>query len=484
MLFTDPVFLYYFLPLLLIAYYVLPDKFRNFLLLLASLAFYAWGEGRYVLVLLISICWNYLLGLIIGRLSKAGPRLATLTIGIAANLLMLVAFKYSNFLAENARVIMESMGLPSVGKLGHVYMPIGISFFTFQAISYLIDVYRADVAAQRNLLDYAMYKAFFPQLIAGPIIRYADVALQIKHRVVSGEQFAMGVRRFVGGLGKKMIVANTVAFTADQIFSFDPSSLTTTLAWLGIVCYSVQIYFDFSGYSDMAIGLGKMFGFDFLENFNYPYISTSITDFWRRWHISLSSWFRDYLYIPLGGNRRSPLRTYFNLLTVFFLCGLWHGASWNFIVWGLFHGGLLVAERLFLRRVLDAAPVPFKHAYALLAVMVGWVFFRTETLADSVNYLRMMFGLAGQGSATANLWYFLSPKLCVILVAAAVFSMPTVPFLGTLLGSFSDPMSSPSGGAFAGAFRFASNALLVLVLLTSMALIAAGSYNPFIYFRF
>ena len=486
MLFTEPAFFYYFLPLVLAAYFVLPRGARNALLLVSSLFFYAWGEGSYVAVMLTSILLNFAFGLVIDRSGTRSDksRRLVLTAGVCANLLMLVMFKYSSFLGENVRLLLGPMALPALDRLPRLRMPIGISFFTFQAISYLVDVYRRDVAVSRNLIDYAMYKSLFPQLIAGPIVRYADVANQVKYRVETTERFASGVRRFIAGMGKKMIVANTAAFTADRIFSLESSALTPTLAWLGIICYTVQIYFDFSGYSDMAIGLGKMFGFEFLENFNDPYMANSITDFWRRWHISLSSWFRDYLYIPLGGNRCSPLRVYFNLMTVFVLCGLWHGASWNFLLWGTYHGLFLVAERLFLRRVLEAVPAVFLHGYALLVVVIGWVLFRTENLAAAGHFLGTMFGFGGRSGSSPLLAYDLSPKLIFALAAAVVLSTPLLPALGSRLNQRLGDGRPATASVMRAASRLASDGLLLLVLFASMSLIAGGSYNPFIYFRF
>ena len=389
MLFSEPAFLFYFLPLLLAAYYVCWRPLRNALLLAASLLFYAWGEGRYVAVMLASIVYNYGYGLLIARFRHTRAAGTLLAVGVAGNLLMLVAFKYAGFLVENLDVALNLFNLrPLTPPL--VHMPIGISFFTFQAISYLVDVRRGTVAPQRNAVSYAMYKSLFPQLIAGPIVRYADVAHEVKQRSVDRAMFASGVERFIIGLGKKMILANPAALPADRIFDLPAAALTPGLAWLGAACYALQIYFDFSGYSDMAIGLGRMFGFHFLENFRYPYAARSVTDFWRRWHISLSSWFRDYVYIPLGGNRQGELRMYLNLMTVFFLCGLWHGASWNFVAWGLFHGAFLVIERMGLGKLLASLPAAFGHVYTLAVVLVGWVFFRAETLGQAIEFLRAM----------------------------------------------------------------------------------------------
>ncbi|MGB5708663.1 MAG: MBOAT family O-acyltransferase, partial [Arenicellales bacterium] len=344
MVFSSVLFLFLFLPVVLLLYWVIPNKWRNSFLLIVSLTFYAWGEGLFVGIMLLSIAMNYVFGLAIER---GNARAGRLWVGIAvmANLALLGVFKYANFLVENINTLFSSTGIQLI-TIDQIHLPIGISFFTFQAMSYVIEVHRRVMPAQTNLLNLGLYIALFPQLIAGPIVRYHDIAAQLKTRFVNAGQVAYGIERFVIGLGKKVLIANPMGAVADEIFALPPDSITATVAWTAVACYSLQIYFDFSGYSDMAIGLGRMFGFKFLENFNYPYISQSIQEFWRRWHISLSNWFRDFLYLPLGGNRRGPGRTYFNLLIVFLLCGLWHGASWNFVVWGLLHGSFLVLERI------------------------------------------------------------------------------------------------------------------------------------------
>jgi len=346
MLFSEPVFVFLFLPLLLLGYALTPRAAQNTLLLLASLLFYAWGEGFFVLVMLGSIAFNYLVGLLLeaGR-GRRRLRPLALLLGVAGNLALLIVFKYAGFLVTNLNLLLAGLKLPAL-PVPALHLPIGISFFTFQAMSYVIDVYRDRIPVQKHPLRIALYIALFPQLIAGPIVRYQHIARQLTRRVVTRPGLAEGIRRFILGLGKKMLLANVLAVPVDKIFAIPAHQLTTSVAWLGVVCYALQIYFDFSGYSDMAIGLGRMFGFRFLENFRYPYLARTITDFWRRWHISLSSWFRDYVYIPLGGNRRGPLRTYRNLVIVFLLCGLWHGASWTFVAWGLFHGLFLAIERL------------------------------------------------------------------------------------------------------------------------------------------
>ena len=367
----------------------------------------------------------------------------------------------------------------------HVLLPIGISFFTFHAISYVIDVSRRDAVAQKSPVHAALYLLLFPQLIAGPIIRYRDIADQLARRVVSIDDFAYGVRRFVIGLGKKVLIANVVAGPADKIFAMAPSELSAAHAWLGIICYTLQIYFDFSGYSDMAIGLGRMFGFRFPENFRWPYVATSVTAFWRRWHISLSTWFRDYLYIPLGGNRVSPARRYRNLVTVFFLCGLWHGASWNFVIWGLWHGSFLVIERLVpSRNRLSNHPITqlpdtgvlawpiWPHVYTLAIVMIGWVFFRAETLPGAIAFLASMAGMIAAAPTPYSVGWFLTPELWIALVAGAIGSAPWVPALAARLDD-----RRP-------ALALLNTAALMALLVLSIMSMAARTYNPFIYFRF
>ena len=384
MVFSSLIFLWMFLPIVLGLYFLTKENYRNVLLLVASLFFYAWGEPVYVVIMLLSIGINCVCGLKIG-VSDEKKRKKALVWGVVINLALLGVFKYSGFFMENVNAV---FGLDvEVKKLP---LPIGISFYTFQSISYLVDIYRRVCEPQRSLVKMGLFISFFPQLIAGPILKYYDIAAQIDNRKVSFVLFNQGAVRFLQGLAKKVIIANIMAKTADEIFGLGLNDISTPMAWIGIVAYTFQIYFDFSGYSDMAIGLGKMFGFHINENFNYPYISTSIKDFWRRWHISLSTWFKEYLYIPLGGNREGKFKTYRNLMIVFFMTGLWHGASWNFVVWGLFHGVFLVVERIlqvekFLRFRL------IQTAYALLVVMVGWVFFRAENLSSALGYLNRMF---------------------------------------------------------------------------------------------
>jgi alginate O-acetyltransferase complex protein AlgI len=412
----------------------------------------------------------------------------------------LVLFKYSDWLWTSASEFLTGAGLianalPEIGSLvpadspwrsvllnadGHIRLPIGISFFTFQGLSYVLDVHRGEGRIQKNPIDFALYIALFPQLIAGPIVRYRDVYDQIVHRTTTVTGFAYGVRRFVIGLGKKMLIANFVAKVADAIFLIPSSELPPSVAWLGIVCYTLHIYFDFSAYSDMAIGLGHMFGFSFLENFNYPYVSRSITEFWRRWHMSLSSWFRDYLYIPLGGNRRGPYRTYFNLLLVFFLCGLWHGASFNFVVWGLFHGGFLVVERVGLGAWLEKQASVLRHAYVLLVVMVGWVFFRAADLTQALAYLRSMCWMQPGKPDWHHVGLYFDSVLVLALVAGIIGSMPWLP----KVAAWHERKLQEGRSALGLGLELVGLVLLGLVFFSSALELSAGTYNPFIYFRF
>jgi alginate O-acetyltransferase complex protein AlgI len=483
MVFSSPIFLFVFLPATLLLYYLLPRAAKNGFLLAASLVFYAWGEIFYVLIMLFSIVVNYLIGLSLEKAAERPGRKRVLIAGVVANLALLAYFKYANFIVDNINQVLIANGSSSI-DWSPVHLPLGISFFTFQAMSYLIDVYRGENQAQRNPVNVALYIALFPQLIAGPIVRYHDIAKQIRERVITLLLVNSGIQRFIYGLAKKVLIANPLGLVADQIFAISGGDLTTGLAWLGLVCYTLQIYFDFSGYSDMAIGLGRMLGFRFLENFNYPYISTSIREFWRRWHISLSSWFRDYLYIPLGGNRKGPARTYVNLLIVFCLCGLWHGASWTFLIWGVFNGGFLALERTRIGSLLDKLPRVLGHAYTLLVVMAGWVFFRTETLADASAYFR---ALAGLSEATGQLHYvaqYLDARTAFVLLVGIVLATPVMSALNRKLLVMAGSGQGAAPGLRATAYSTANVLVLSSLLLLCMTAIAANAYSPFIYFRF
>ena len=472
MVFSSPIFLFAFLPLVLLSYYLAPAGARNAILLVASLFFYAWGEVAFVGVMLVTILANYLAGLAIG--SRRGPAArAALAAGIVADLTLLASFKYGGFLVENLNVVLGALGLGAL-PVPQLHLPLGVSFFTFQAMSYLVDVYRGESAAQRNPWRVALYIALFPQLIAGPIVRYHDVAAQLVRRHHELDGFAYGVERFIYGLGKKLLIADPLGEVADAAFGVPAGELGTALAWIGLACYTLQIYFDFSGYSDMAIGLGRMFGFRFLENFDYPYVAQSIREFWRRWHISLSTWFRDYLYIPLGGNRISPARTYGNLVVVFLLCGLWHGASWNFVIWGALHGTFLALERAGLERVLAGLWRPLRHAYTLAVVTLAWVFFRAEDLPGAVRYLAALSGVDAAPAALHPWQLYLGHEALLALALGVLLSTPVY---RRLRGWETAPI--------VGMWQWAPGfAVPMVVLGLSLLRLAAGSYNPFIYFRF
>lgn len=479
MVFSAPIFLFGFLPLALILYYISPKNLKNAILLLLSLLFYAWGEVFYLGVMLVSILSNYTFGRLVGH-HIDDKRKAKLWVGlaIAVNLALLVSFKYANFIGDNFNALYSIFGTPEY-QLKPVHLPLGISFFTFQAMSYVIDVYRKEVTAQKNIYSLALYISLFPQLIAGPIVRYKDVADQIFYREHSVDLFANGVRRFIYGLSKKVLIANALGQVADQIFALTGSDLTMPLAWIGILAYSLQIYFDFSGYSDMAIGLGMMFGFKFLENFNYPYIAKSIQDFWRRWHISLSTWFRDYVYISLGGNRVSPARTYFNLLAVFTLTGFWHGASWNFLVWGLFHGFFIIIERVGMGDVLKKLWSPLAHFYLLFIVMIGWVFFRAENLTHGLDYLYAMFDFSNVETSSLEYARVLSFEVYWAFAIGTLLSIPIFPKMLNVI-------QKRIGQTNAGVFTIQYGGIILLMSLMTLCMMKAGAstYNPFIYFRF
>jgi alginate O-acetyltransferase complex protein AlgI len=487
-LFTEPAFLFLFLPILLALYFATFSRehssYANWLLLVASVIFYAKGGGAFTWLMLGSIAFNYGMAIAIDRAQKRSrtPLSATtlLAAAVAVNLVVLGVFKYANFFADNVNALFLVLHVNPI-VVPRVLLPIGISFFTFHAISYVVDVYRGDATAQKSPVHAALYLLLFPQLIAGPIIRYRDIADQLARRLVTVDDFAYGVRRFVIGLAKKVLIANVVAGPADQMFGLAPPELDPARAWLGVACYTLQIYFDFSGYSDMAIGLGRMFGFRFPENFRWPYIADTVQGFWRRWHMSLSTWFRDYLYVPLGGNRVQPARRYLNLVVVFFLCGLWHGASWTFVVWGLFHGTFLVLERLGLGDAIARVWKPVRHAYLLLVVMVGWVFFRADSLPGALAFLNAMAGARPTAPSTYTIGWYLTPELWIALVAGVIGSMPVVP----ALAAWRDRAAESGGaGRFAALSAPLNTAALMALLVASVMQIAARTYNPFIYFRF
>jgi len=480
--FSSPLFLFVFLPVLLGLYLVTGPRLRNVVLLVASLLFYSWGEGTYVFVMLAIIAINYGLGRWVGSLSGGWQCKAAVALAVTLNLGLLIVFKYSNFLVDQLNLVLAILRVPPL-KLDPVHLPLGISFFTFHALSYVIDVSRRVVRSARPL-DFALYMTFFPHSIAGPIVRYGDIALQLAERFVTTAGFAAGVRRFIMGLAKKMLVANTVAVTANAIFALPNRDLTFSLAWLGVACYMLQIYFDFSGYSDMAIGLAKLVGIDFRENFHYPYAARSITEFWRRWHISLSTWFRDYLYIPLGGNRLGRVRTYANLVTVFFLCGLWHGASWTFAGWGLFHGIFLVVERMLAGRSIESLWAPARHVYTLMVVAVGWVLFRADSIDQAGAFLQAMAGFGRGRGLEYHTGLYIDTQLVLALAAGAVGSAPLLPLLIRVRGAVIDSTAGLIRSVVGMGFALADVAGHAALLLVSSMLLAAGTHNPFIYFRF
>ena len=467
MVFSSMIFLWIFLPVTLIVYYLLhltrSIKLMNIWLLCASIFFYSWGEPRYMALLIVSVCINFLSGLLIWYFQGKRAVKIALFASVAANLLLLGYFKYYDFAAGLLAGLIGREVLP----LKDIVLPIGISFYTFQAMSYVIDLYRGRTEVQKSLYKLALYITFFPQLVAGPIVRYRDIAEQIDRRTVDLEKFTYGIQRVAIGLGKKVLIANTVAHGVDKIFAMDITYLSTPAAWAGIILYALQIYYDFSGYSDMAIGLGKMFGFDFMENFNLPYVSKSIQEFWRRWHISLSTWFKEYLYIPLGGNRKGRARTCLNLMIVFFCTGLWHGAGLNFILWGLFHGCFLLLERLFLGDLLERNRFKLlNHIYTLLVVLIGWVLFRAETLPQAGEYITAMFL---PRYAFTDTFAELLGRNCMLAGAAGILLAGVLPK--------------------AWLVRAADNVYLRLVYVPvlvglSIVMLASDAYNPFIYFRF
>ncbi len=469
MVFSSTVFLFSFLPAVLLVYYLCPRSWRNGLLLAASLIFYGWGEPRYMIVMVLSILFNYGCGLAVdGIKNKHKSARLMLALSVAGNLFLLGYFKYTDFFIEN----INKLAGTSIGLL-QLTLPIGISFYTFQAMSYVIDVYRGKAHPQRNLLDFAAYITLFPQLIAGPIVRYVTIEEQLQSRHYSLAQGAEGIRRFIIGLGKKVLLANQAGLLWTEISSMDLNHLPALTAWLGAIAFTFQIYFDFSGYSDMAIGLGKLLGFDFLENFNYPYVSKSITEFWRRWHISLSTWFKEYLYIPLGGNKKGLLRQCVNILFVWALTGFWHGASWNFLWWGLYFGVLLILEKVWLLKYLEKVPGWLQHLYALLFIVLGWVIFAETSGMSFIAYLRSMLG--GGGLADQRSLYFLMTggvSLCIMALAST--GLPKR-FAGRCLNWLEGKPII---------YVTVKNLYFLLVLFLSTAFLVSDTYNPFLYFRF
>lgn len=461
------VFLWLFLPVILVIYYMAKNEYRNIILLLASLFFYAWGEPKYIILMLITITVNYFLGIMIDRTDRFKKIVLVTTIIIDVSLLFY--FKYFNMFASiiNRLIAMEKI------ELREIVLPIGISFYTFQVMSYIIDLYRGEIKVQKSWYKLALYISFFPQLIAGPIVKYKDVCKQIDYRICTYEKFSYGVRRFIYGLGKKVIISNAMAEIVDSILAMKFDYIGTTLSWCVALCYTMQIYFDFSGYSDMAIGLGKMFGFDFLENFNYPYISCSIQEFWRRWHISLSTWFKEYLYIPLGGNRRGKLRTYINLGIVFLVTGLWHGASYTFVIWGLWHGLFSILERLFLKKWFDKNPIKIiNYLYTMLVVIIGWIIFRADSFKQGLILIKNMF-IYKENIGYGVLSYINIKDIIIFILAL---------FVAIIIPKAAKKHETVPGKETAA--NYLQIVLCVIIMVYSIILLIGNTYNPFIYFRF
>ena len=468
MLFSSIVFLFSFLPAVMILYYLLPVRFRNVILLLASLVFYAWGEPVYLFLMLLSILFNYFSGLDIARnLQDKRAAKRSLVFNLIINLAVLGFFKYEGFVLDTLNGI-----LPVHISYHALPLPIGISFYTFQILSYIIDVYRGNVKVQTNLPNFALYVTMFPQLIAGPIVQYADVDEQLASREISRTKFGEGSMYFIRGLAKKVLLANTSGMIFTEVSGLAKDNIAVMTAWLGAFAYMFQIYFDFSGYSDMAIGLGKMFGFEFNMNFNYPYVSKSITEFWRRWHISLSSWFRDYVYIPLGGNRVSKIKHIRNLLIVWFLTGLWHGAAWNFVAWGLYYGVILIIEKYLLSPVLDRLPDVVRHIYSIVLVVIGWVLFFSSSFGQAADYIRVMFGAGAHGFADRESMYLLTSNLILWLILIFC-STPLVHF------RYEHMLRSKKWNT-----TIINSVVYAALFIVCIAYLVTETYNPFLYFRF
>ncbi len=466
MLFSSIPFLYYFLPIVILMYIAAPRKLKNAVLLVSSLVFYAWGEPRYIALMVTSIAIGYALGLLIEKYQGKPVSKVFLTLSLISSLGFLAYFKYADFFIDNFNAV-TGLSVP----LLHIALPVGISFYTFQILSYTIDVYRGDVPAQKNPVNLATYIALFPQLIAGPIVRYSDIALQLEGRQHSFEKTAIGIRRLVIGLAKKILIADVLAGFCSSFA--DSGEKSVLFFWLYAIAYTLQIYFDFSGYSDMAIGLGKIFGFDFLENFNYPFISGSVTEFWRRWHMSLGTWFRDYVYIPLGGNRCSKLRNIFNIFVVWMLTGFWHGAAWNFILWGLFFAFWLLVEKLWLLKHLKKMKV-INHVYVILLTLFSFVLFASVDLSQLVVNIKGMVGLAGVPLVTEETLYYLK-SYAVIFILALVGSTPVIK------GTVNKLKENKTAEKL---INIAEPLVLCLLTVVMTAYLVDGSFSPFLYFRF
>ncbi len=464
MLFSSMSFIFLFLPTVLVLYFLLPDKFRNAVLLAASIIFYAWGEALYCFVMVAVALINYLAALMM----KEKYRLAILSLAIAADLGVLIYFKYTGFIIENINALFAS-DIP----LWQAALPVGISFYIFQSISYIADVYRREILVQRNFFKLLLFISFFPQMVAGPILKYHDVLPYLDKRSMTPDNFAYGLKRFISGLSKKMLIANVLGTVADRVFEGNGIHYPVWMSWIGVLAYTLQIYYDFSGYSDMAIGLGALFGFKFMENFNYPYISKSVTEFWRRWHISLSTWFREYLYIPLGGNRVSKWRNICNLFIVFLATGIWHGASWNFVLWGVWHGLFLALEKF--TKIHEKIPRVLSHICTAAVFFFGWILFRSPTAADALAMVKRMTGFAEKSEILLPAELFLNNEE-IMVFAAALFLI--FPVWGKWAGLSAEKLPIPLWR------RVAVNTVLCLLFILSVMKIATTTSNPFIYFRF
>ncbi len=470
MLFSSITFLFIFLPLTLLLYYLVPFRMKNYVMLAASLIFYAWGEPVYIILMILSIILNYFCGQdIYEKRDNARAMKMSLMFGVVMNLLILGFFKYYGLLMDTINAI-----LPIDIPYRVLALPIGISFYTFQAMSYLIDVYRKEVKPQENILYFALYISMFPQLIAGPIVRYIDIEEQLKERSINSTKFGEGAMYFIRGLAKKVVLANTFGSVYEQVAAMQMGSFSTLTAWVGAIAYAFQIYFDFGGYSDMAIGLGKMFGFEFLPNFNYPYIAKSITDFWRRWHISLSTWFREYVYIPLGGNRCTPSRHILNLLIVWMLTGLWHGAQWNFMFWGLYYGVILILEKYLWGSKIEKLPSAVQHIYAFVLVLFGWVFFFSPTLGYAGQYLKVMFGIGAKGIFDKQGFFMIFTNWLLIVIAVLASAPRGYKLLKKITGCWQSEEVR----------AIVTCAVYIAMFLLCIAFLVTETYNPFLYFRF
>lgn len=474
MVFSSPIFLFWFLPIVLGIYYITKKPYRNIVLLFFSLLFYAWAEGKLVTIMLLSIIIDFVAGYGIG-ITKGVVKKLWLFIGVIGNLSMLVYFKYADFFILNYNHIAPSLHI-SPFMWNKVIMPLGISFFVFHGISYLVDVYRTKTQPQKNLFDLALYITLFPQLIAGPIIRYHDIHKQIENRKESMALFESGIKRFILGFAKKVLIANNVGVVADYVFAIPNNDLTFGVSWIGTIAYTIQIYFDFSGYSDMAIGLGRMFGFKFLENFNFPYVSKSITEFWTRWHISLSNWFKDYLFIPLGGSKKGIIRNYLNIIIVFTLMGFWHGAQWTCVMLGVLFAVVICLEKLFLLKLLKRLPAVVQILYTIIAFMFILISVRADDMIQLTTFWRNMMGMGGFASSTYTFSLLLNRETVFWLLLGIIFSIPVHIYLKRWF-RFSPLLRKES-------FKYISNLVWLSIFFLSITYLAVSTYNPFIYFRF